>query len=101
MVQRGPASPRRGRISRYLAPAALLGVLAAILVVLASAPRSVGPHGRTAGTSHRSARRIAPYWTVHPGDTTRKSPPRPGWLSRSFKRSIPTPIQAASNPGSA
>ena len=34
MLQLAPATPRRGRISRYLAPAALLGVLAAIVVML-------------------------------------------------------------------
>ena len=69
MLQLAPATPRRGQISRYLAPAALLGVLAAIVVVLASPPRTVGTHGRAAGTTHTSARRIPPYWTVHPGDT--------------------------------
>ena len=69
MLQLAPATPRRGRISRYLAPAALLGVLAAIVVVLASPPRTVGTQGRAAGTTHTSARRIPPYWTVHPGDT--------------------------------
>ena len=69
MVQLGPASPHRGRISRYLAPAALLGVLAAIVVVLASPHRSDSTHGRTAGTPHTSVRRIPPYWMVHSGDT--------------------------------
>ena len=69
MVQLIPATPPRGRISRYLAPAALLGALAAIVVVLASPPRTLGTHGRAAGTAHTSARRIPPYWMVHPGDS--------------------------------
>jgi hypothetical protein len=54
MVQRGPASPRRGRISRYLAPAAFLGVLAAILVVL---PGELLPTGRSTPATLRANRR--------------------------------------------
>ena len=101
MVQLAPATPPRGRISRYLAPAALLGALAAIVVVLASPPRTVGTHGRAAGTPHMSARRIPPYWTVHPGDTYAQIAAKTGLTVAQLEASIPTPTRAASNLGSA
>ena len=42
--------------------------MVAIVVVVTNSPRGVQTHQKPA-RAHREARRIAPYWTVHPGDT--------------------------------
>ena len=63
-----PAAPRRRRfrVSHLLAPLALAGVIAAIVVVVSNATKSPPP--RPTGTAHKK-RHLQPYWRVRPGDT--------------------------------
>ena len=68
-VQSVAATQRLGRIARYLAPALLAGVLAAVIVVVLNAPGSSVTHPRSGGSAHSSVRHLRPYWTVRPGDT--------------------------------
>ncbi|MBV8987560.1 MAG: LysM peptidoglycan-binding domain-containing protein [Solirubrobacterales bacterium] len=69
MVQFAAAPQPRGRILRYLAPAALAILLAAIVVVTVS---SIGRSGRgsTPARAPRAAvHNVPPYWVVRAGDT--------------------------------
>jgi len=68
MVLAAAARPRR-RLSRFLAPAALVLVLAAIAVVISKSPHVARRHPSSAGALHGPARRLPPYWIVRPGDT--------------------------------
>lgn len=71
MVQRAPAARRSGRIlTRLLAPLLLLGVAAAVFLIVSS------PHGflqNNAVSAHPARpvahRRLPPYWRVRPGDS--------------------------------
>ena len=71
MAQRAPATRRSGRIiARVLAPLLLLGVAAAVFLIVSSPPgflrnTGVGTHASPA-PAHR---RLPPYWTVRPGDS--------------------------------
>ena len=62
-----PAPRPRGRIVRFVAPAALVTPLAAVIVVVATAAGGAGQHRES--TTAVSVRRLPPYWTVRPGDT--------------------------------
>ena len=62
------AHPRR-RFSRFVGPAALAVVVAAIAIVITKAPRSAGTHRGAATAVHAIVRRLPPYWIVRPGDT--------------------------------
>jgi LysM repeat protein len=67
-VQHVPSARRSGRVLvRLLAPLVLLGIAAAVALIVSSA--SVG--GRTASDGSRAAagHRLPPYWVVRPGDT--------------------------------
>jgi LysM repeat protein len=69
IVQRAPAARRPGRIlARLFAPLLLLGVAAAVVLIVSSPP---GFLRDTATHTPRPAahRRLPPYWTVRPGDT--------------------------------
>ncbi|HEY2258648.1 MAG TPA: LysM peptidoglycan-binding domain-containing protein [Solirubrobacteraceae bacterium] len=44
-------------------------MLAAVIVVLANPPGNGGPHPKSARSVHGIVRKLAPYWTVRPGDT--------------------------------
>lgn len=68
-VQIAAPTPARGGISRFFAPAALLVLLALTAVVIATAGPGAGTHPNSASSAHAGARKLAPYWTVHPGDT--------------------------------
>lgn len=68
-VQLAAATQPRGRISRYLAPAALAVVLATISVVAVTSVGSSGTHASPASSRHAPVRTLPPYWTVQPGDT--------------------------------
>ena len=68
-VQYLAANQQRGRIARYLAPALLAAVLAAVGVVVLNAPGSSTTHPRAGRPAHSSVRHLRPFWTVRPGDT--------------------------------
>jgi LysM repeat protein len=68
-VQLAPVTAPRGRSLRYLAPAGLVILLAAVIAVIVSVPGSSGPHARPASASRVAVRRLPPYWIVRPGDT--------------------------------
>jgi LysM repeat protein len=70
MAHRAPAARRPGRIlARLLVPLLLLGVAAAVVLIIRSPPAFL----RTTGASHTSRaavhRRLPPYWTVRTGNS--------------------------------
>ena len=71
MVQRAPSARRPGRIlARLLAPLLLLGVAAAIVLIVSSPPGFLRNTGAATQASRPAAhRRLPPYWTVRPGDS--------------------------------
>jgi len=69
--------PARRR-PRYLAPMALAAVMAAIVLVVVTAPGSSGPQRRPAHALTTAVRRLPPYWTVRPGDTFTRIAERTG-----------------------
>jgi LysM repeat protein len=69
MVQLVAATRLRGGGTRFLAPVALVIVVAACVVVVASPRGSSGPRSRAAGGTHATVPGVPPYWTVRPGDT--------------------------------
>ena len=68
-MQFAAATQPRGRVPRYLAPAALAILLSAIIVVVVASAGSSGTHSSSANSPHATVRRLPPYWTVRPGDT--------------------------------
>jgi LysM repeat protein len=71
IVQRAPAARRPGRIlARLLAPLLLLGVAAAVVLIVSSPPGFLRNTGAATPAPRPAAhRRLPPYWTVRPGDT--------------------------------
>ena len=71
MVQRAPAARGPGRIlARLLAPLLLLGVAAAVVLIISSPPGFLRYTGaRTHAAPPAAHRRLPPYWTVRPGDS--------------------------------
>lgn len=63
-----PTRPR-GRTVRYLAPVALLALMAAVAVVVFSSPGRSGLHAGAAKSSHSKRHHLRAFWTVRPGDT--------------------------------
>jgi LysM repeat protein len=68
-VQSVTATKRRSGITRYLAPTALVALVAAVVVIVVTPPRISATHSHPAGSHHATARRLPAYWTVAPGDT--------------------------------
>ena len=68
MVLRAPAASPGGRRGRYLAPAALLVLIAAIAVIVTSAPNA-GVHRGVEKPHHAAVHPPHPYWIVRPGNT--------------------------------
>ena len=70
-MQRAPAARRPGRIfARLLVPLLLIGVAAAVFLIVRSPPgflRNTGAGSHAARPA--TQRRLPPYWTVRPGDT--------------------------------
>ena len=58
----------RSRIPRFLAPAALAALVAAVVLVVSNSPRVAGRHSQSRN-SHAAAPKVPPYWTVQPGQT--------------------------------
>ena len=71
MVHRAPPARRPGRIlARLFAPLLLLGVAAAIFLIVSSPPGFLRNTGAGTQTPRPAAhRRLPPYWTVRPGDS--------------------------------
>jgi LysM repeat protein len=72
MVADAPATQPRGRVGRYLAPAALVGLIAVTVLVVVTIPGGAGGQRRSESPRHAVLRRLPPYWTVRPGDTLEK-----------------------------
>jgi LysM repeat protein len=70
-VRRAPAARRPGRIlARLFAPLLLLGVAAAVVMIVSSPPRFLQNAGAGIQAPRPPAhRRLPPYWTVRPGDS--------------------------------
>jgi LysM repeat protein len=70
-VHRVPPARRPGRIlARLIAPLLLLGAAAAVFLIVSSPPGFLRYSGAAAHSSPPAAhRRLAPYWTVRPGDS--------------------------------
>ncbi|MGN6871987.1 MAG: LysM peptidoglycan-binding domain-containing protein [Solirubrobacteraceae bacterium] len=71
MVQRAPAARRPGRIlARLFAPLMLLGVAAAVFLIVSSPPGFLrNTDAGTQAPQPAAHRRLPPYWTVRPGDS--------------------------------
>ena len=71
MAQRAPASRRPGRIlARLLVPLLLLGVAAAVALIISSPPAFLRNTGTGTNAPPPAAhRRLPPYWTVRAGDS--------------------------------
>jgi LysM repeat protein len=71
IVHRAPAPRRPGRIlARLFAPLFLLGVAAAIVLIVRSPPAFLQATGVDTHAARPAAhRRLPPYWTVRPGDS--------------------------------
>jgi LysM repeat protein len=69
MVHGAPAARRPGRIlARLLVPLLLLGVAAAVVIIIGSPPGFLRNSGARAPLP-AAHRRLPPYWTVRPGDS--------------------------------
>jgi LysM repeat protein len=68
-VQLAAATPPKGRIPHYLAPAALAALLAAMIVVIVTSGGGARTHASAASSAHPFPRNLPPSWTVRPGDT--------------------------------
>jgi LysM repeat protein len=64
-----PAPRPRSRIARFLAPAALAALVAAVVLIVTHPPGTGGTQPNAVKGRHTTVRRLPPYWTVHPGDT--------------------------------
>jgi LysM repeat protein len=68
-VQFAAANQPRSGISRLLAPAALAVLLGAIIVVVVTSAGPSSTHSLSTTSTTATIHGLAPYWTVHPGDT--------------------------------
>lgn len=69
MVAHAPATRRSGRVGRLLAPTVLVGMVAALAVLIVTFHGGAGVHRRHADALQTVIRRLPPYTTVRPGDT--------------------------------
>lgn len=68
-VQLAETSSPSGRLSHYVAPAALMIILAAVIGVVVTIPGGSYTQHRAGTIVHRVTRRLPPYWVLRPGDT--------------------------------
>lgn len=66
-LARVPGPP--GRAAHYLAPVAVLVLVAAVVGIVLTVPARFVTHQRGATISQPAVRRLPPYWIVRPGDT--------------------------------
>jgi len=101
MVQRAPRARRPGRIlARLFAPLLLLGVAAAIYLIVSSPPGFLRNTGAGTHASHPAAqRRLPPYWTVRPGDSFAVIAAKTGLSTDQLQSYNPTIDPLALTPG--
>jgi LysM repeat protein len=101
IVHRAPTARRPGRIlARLLVPLLLLGVAAAIFLIVSSPPGFLG--NTSAGNQAPrpvAHRRLPPYWTVRPGDTFAVIAGRTGLSVDQLQAFNPTVDALALTPG--
>ena len=65
----GAPTHARGRPPRYLIPAALVALLAAVIIAIVTALGGSNTTSRPTSSRAAPARKLPPYWTVRPGQT--------------------------------
>jgi hypothetical protein len=65
----GAPTQARGRLPRYLIPAALVALLVAVIIVIVTALGGSNTTSRPTSSSVAATRRLPPYWIVRPGQT--------------------------------
>jgi LysM repeat protein len=100
-VQRAPPARRPGRVfARLFAPLLLLGVAAAIFLIVSSPPGFLRNTGAGTQTPRPAAhRRLPPYWTVRPGDSFAVIAARTGLSMDQLQAFNPTVDPLALTPG--
>ena len=68
-MQYAAPTPHRVRIGRFLAPAALLVVIGAVVVLALTPVGRPAQHPGSGRSADASVRHLPVYWTVRPGDT--------------------------------
>ena len=68
-MQLAETSSPSGRFSHYVAPAALMIILAAVIGVVVTIPGGSYTQHRVGTIVHRATHRLPPYWVLRPGDT--------------------------------
>ena len=95
-----PAARRPGRIlARLLVPLLLLGVAAAIFVIVSSPPGFLGNTGAGPGPRPVAQHRLPPYWTVRPGDSFAAIAAKTGLTVDQLQAFNPTVSSLALTPG--
>lgn len=69
MVAYAPTIHRRGRVTRWLAPLAMLSLIGAVVGLVVVVPRTPSAHRTAAKAAHSALLHVPPYWVVRPGDT--------------------------------
>jgi len=97
-VQRAPRTRRSGRVLvRLLVPLVLLGIAAAVAVIVSSA--NVSGSSASAGSRAAGRHRPPPYWIVRPGDTFAEISARTGLSVQQLQAYNPTVNPFALTPG--
>jgi LysM repeat protein len=101
IVQRAPAARRPGRIlARLLVPLLLLGVAAAIVLIVSSPPGFLRNTGAGTHVPRPAAQpRLPPYWTVRPGDSFAEIAARTGLSVDQLQAYNPTVSPLGITPG--
>jgi LysM repeat protein len=99
-VQRAPAARRPGRIiARLFVPLLLLGVAAAVVLIVSSPPGFLRNTGVGKHAPRPAHRRLPPYWTVRPGDSFAEIAARTGLSVDQLQAFNPTVDPLALTPG--
>jgi len=98
IVHHVPTARRTGRIlARLLAPLILLGIAAAVAIIVHSV--DLGRHPASHAPPAAAARRVPPYWTVRPGDTLAQISAKTGLSVDLLQAYNPTVNALALTPG--
>ena len=65
----GAPTQARGRLPRYLVPAAIVALIAAVIIAIVTALGGSNTTSRPTSSRAAVARKLPPYWTVRPGQT--------------------------------